>query len=120
MSKGEDALLQTVGRMAEDQAHRERSEVDGTVDGVIREEMGSPDNDWDAAKPDQDSPDALAEVFSEGEDEKPDWEPGSEDLEISEDPVRMYLREIGRTSLLSFKEERELARQLEGERQRHD
>jgi len=34
VSKGQDALLQTVGRMAESQARGERSEIDGTVDGA--------------------------------------------------------------------------------------
>ena len=32
------------------------------------------------------------------------------------DPVRMYLREIGRVGLLAAKDERELARKLEGEK----
>ena len=43
------------------------------------------------------------------EDEIEDEEPGlgSESLEMLEDPVRMYLHEIGRTRLLTFKEERE-------------
>ena len=50
------------------------------------------------------------------EDENEDGEPetGEEGLEVLDDPVRMYLREIGRTRLLTFIEERELARKLEG------
>ena len=34
-------------------------------------------------------------------------------VEMIDDPVRMYLREIGRVSLLKAKEERDLARELE-------
>ena len=50
------------------------------------------------------------------EDESEDEEPvsGAEGLEVLDDPVRMYLREIGRNRLLTFNEERELARKLEG------
>jgi RNA polymerase sigma factor RpoD-like protein len=40
--------------------------------------------------------------------------PRTEDLEVLDDPVRIYLREIGQTDLLTFKDERELARKLEG------
>lgn len=118
VSKGQDALLQTVGRMAESQARGERSEIDGTVDGAVREEIGSPENDWDDTVPDQNSPEALREVSSEAEveDKKPNREPGAEDLELPEDPVRMYLREIGRTDLLTFTQEPQLARKLEGEK----
>ncbi|MXZ03255.1 MAG: hypothetical protein F4Y88_06175 [Chloroflexi bacterium] len=35
------------------------------------------------------------------------------DTDLTDDPVRMYLREIGRVELLTAQEERELARNLE-------
>ena len=38
----------------------------------------------------------------------------AETLEVLDDPVRMYLREIGRVRLLTSADERKLARQLEG------
>ena len=41
------------------------------------------------------------------------WEQGLESSEIIDDPVRMYLREIGRVSLLKAAEERVLARSME-------
>lgn len=40
--------------------------------------------------------------------------PRTEDFEVLDDSVHMYLREVGRTALLTFKDERELARKLEG------
>ena len=39
----------------------------------------------------------------------------AESRQVLEDPLRLYLREIGRGALLTAGEERELARQLEGE-----
>ena len=49
------------------------------------------------------------------ESEEPDWEAEVESRQVLEDPLRMYLREIGRGALLTAREERELARQMEGE-----
>ena len=77
-----------------------------------REGIGSSEDAWDDSGADQTPPDASGAVS----DEKPDWEPGAEGLEMPDDPVRMYLGEIGRTPLLTFKDERELARKLVGEK----
>ena len=44
------------------------------------------------------------------------WQQGVESTEIIDDPVRMYLREIGRVSLLKAAEERVLARQMEAQK----
>ena len=41
------------------------------------------------------------------------WERGLETAEMIDDPVRMYLREIGRVSLLAAAQERVLARKME-------
>ncbi|MEK7757633.1 MAG: RNA polymerase sigma factor RpoD, partial [Planctomycetota bacterium] len=45
--------------------------------------------------------------------EEAEWETGAESLEVLDDPVRMYLREIGRVRLLTSNDERVLARKLE-------
>jgi len=55
-------------------------------------------------------PGATEEVTEE----EPDWEPDLEGAEVLDDPVRMYLREIGRVHLLTSKDERVLARKMEG------
>ncbi len=57
-----------------------------------------------------------ADAEIEEENEEPDWEAEADSLQVLDDPVRMYLREIGRVGLLSAKDERELARKLEGEK----
>ena len=48
--------------------------------------------------------------------EESDWEQEVEGTEVLDDPVRMYLREIGRVHLLTSKDERVLARKMEGGR----
>ncbi len=67
---------------------------------------------------DEKSSEALEEGPAEAdiESEELDWEPETESLEVLDDPVRMYLREIGRVRLLTSKDERVLARKLEGEK----
>ncbi len=60
--------------------------------------------------------DGPADSDIEEESEEPDWETEAESLQVLDDPVRMYLREIGRVSLLNADKERELARKLEGEK----
>jgi len=50
----------------------------------------------------------------ENAEEEPEWEPEMEGAEVLDDPVRMYLREIGRVNLLTSKDERVLARKMEG------
>ena len=48
--------------------------------------------------------------------EEVEWEQDVEGTEVLDDPVRMYLREIGRVHLLTSKDERVLARKMEGGR----
>jgi len=45
--------------------------------------------------------------------EENDWDKELDNVEIIDDPVRMYLREIGRVRLLKAVEERTLARKME-------
>lgn len=109
---------------------------DGEIQGIFQEVRGSQDADsltevdsWTSGTPDVaselvDQPWAeLALTIGSVEapektidDESEDEEPvtGAQGLEVLDDPVRMYLREIGRNRVLTFHEERELARKLEG------
>ncbi len=69
---------------------------------------------WDA--PEAEGASGAAEGAS-SEAEAGDAERGAEaaeTVEVLDDPVRMYLREIGRVRLLTSADERKLARQLEG------
>ena len=71
---------------------------------------------WDAtqqAEKDEDTPEANASD-TEADSDEPEWEPEAESMEVLDDPVRMYLREIGRVRLLTSADERSLARKIEG------
>ena len=54
----------------------------------------------------------LAEV----ENEETDWDAETENLEVLDDPVRMYLREIGRLGLLKAQDEIDLSGKIEGQK----
>ena len=73
-----------------------------------------PEEVWEEPKPAA-APEAEAGEQSK-ESEEPDWEQDMEGTEVLDDPVRMYLREIGRVHLLTSKDERVLARKMEGGR----
>jgi RNA polymerase primary sigma factor len=51
---------------------------------------------------------------TESETDETEWEAELESVELLDDPVRMYLREIGRVHLLTSKDEKVLARKLDG------
>ena len=121
--------------------HEEEELVEESADTVSRDEVRDliPAASFDtgdevspvAAQPDES---AIAQV--EAEEDEEEWSEGSgpasateerdlvakanlkkEELDASEmidDPVRMYLREIGRVTLLTAKDERRLARAMEG------
>ena len=72
------------------------------------------DEQWDEASAEEKSPDTKSDAPGEPESEEVDWEPEAESLEVLDDPVRMYLREIGRVRLLTSTDERVLARKIEG------
>ncbi len=82
-----------------------RPAVDVAVEEAAEEQ-------WDDASTEEKSPDQASETPGETEGEEVDWEP--ETVEVLDDPVRMYLREIGRVRLLTSSDERVLARKIEG------
>ena len=78
------------------------------------------DAQWDhgSANEKSDDPAVKAQAKADAEADDQDWEPDSEPepetVEVLDDPVRMYLREIGRVRLLTSNDERVLARKIEG------
>ena len=83
----------------------------------------SSESAWDSTTPIDKEGDAADTNTAEGtaspdasndDDEEPEWEPETESVEVLDDPVRMYLREIGRVRLLTSADERSLARKIEG------
>ncbi|MEC8855925.1 MAG: sigma-70 factor domain-containing protein, partial [Chloroflexota bacterium] len=106
-------------------AGRDEEGVDGDgMAGVrpatINENAG--DASWDDSQTAEKSADSTETTTAEGgaaadgtdDDEEPEWEPETESVEVLDDPVRMYLREIGRVRLLTSADERSLARKIEG------
>jgi RNA polymerase primary sigma factor len=63
---------------------------------------------------DEKSLDDPDEPTTDTESDEVQWDADTESTAEFEDPVRMYLREIGRVHLLTSKEERVLARKLDG------
>ncbi len=78
----------------------------------------TPEDQWDDASGDSEPEKASEEGPADAdiENEEAEWEAETETLEVLDDPVRMYLRDIGRVRLLTSKDERVLARKLEGEK----
>ncbi|MQG70683.1 MAG: hypothetical protein FI705_00085, partial [SAR202 cluster bacterium] len=84
----------------------------------------SSEAEWDSAQTAEKDGDATETTTTEGttsaadsttdDDDEPEWEPETETVEVLDDPVRMYLREIGRVRLLTSADERSLARKIEG------
>jgi len=75
---------------------------------------------WDEPSTDEKTTEAAdgtttnAQGDTDSDNEEADWEPETESMEVLDDPVRMYLREIGRVRLLTSADERSLARKIEG------
>lgn len=91
---------------------------DATLDPQLSiDETESTEVDWDLPEPSETPSNASRKLLPASSSEPGDQEaeqPGSESEDLLDDPVRMYLREIGKTPLLTFQEEQKLARQLEG------
>ena len=58
---------------------------------------------------DEPSTDQVNEI-----EEDPTWEASVNEADITDDPVRMYLREIGKVNLLNAQGEKDLAKQVRG------
>ena len=71
------------------------------------------DAQWDGPAATEKRQDPVDDA-NDPENEEPDWDTEADTVEVLDDPVRMYLREIGRVRLLTSKDERSLARKIEG------
>ena len=101
---------------------RQEDESVGESNGIAN--MPSPlatqiqEEQWDPSEPEEKTKDSTEEgstsASTDADGDDPDWEPEAETVEVLDDPVRMYLREIGRVRLLTSKDERSLARKIEG------
>ena len=72
------------------------------------------EDQWDDTTTEEKPTETPAGTTEDSDNDEPDWEPEAESMEVLDDPVRMYLREIGRVRLLTSIDERTLARKIEG------
>ena len=120
--EGSPNILGIVGQVQGDE-----EEEDGIAGGsniILVPPKGKKDSaeeQWDDANSEEDSSDETPAANKEEgpadsdiENDDADWEAETETMEVLDDPVRMYLREIGRVRLLTSNDERVLARKLEG------
>lgn len=88
--------------------------VKGSGKDVVLSDEATPPGRLDQAG--QTGSKIVSDKESPKEAEQPEWEPEIEAGEVLDDPVRMYLREIGRVHLLTSKDEKVLARKMEAGR----
>ena len=100
---GSDQIFPVDG--STDKRRLDSDEEDGVMNPAVasKEEEGEP-SDADVEAEQREEAEAEAQAA---------WQESIESSEMIDDPVRMYLREIGRVSLLKAADERHLARQME-------
>ena len=108
-----------LGILGQVSPHEEDDEVTEGVSIVVAPTgEDAAEEPWVDAVADDEGPEAPEEGPADAdiENEEVEWEAETESLEVLDDPVRMYLREIGRVRLLTSNDERVLARKLEGQK----
>ena len=116
---GEAVISAAIATSTDDDDDEVADDEDETAVTVPSDDQDSSDDEWQTRRaaavrivlPDLDGPSAR-----DIEREERDWAEvdTSDNSDGLDDPVRMYLREIGRVDLLTSADERRLARQLEG------
>ena len=104
------------GGSAEDIVGFGRAREDGVELTAEGEEVRPAGDESASESTEDDDRDRRKTVSGDGEVKRtpdPQWQEGLETAEMIDDPVRMYLREIGRVSLLKAADERVLARRME-------
>ena len=111
----EDGYRADEGETGDEVVEVEEDEEDEEDAGVVELGMSRPvgRDDEDELDDNDDSPPSLEEIKAKATRE---WEKEIGTPDVIDDPVRMYLREIGRVDLLKAPEERELARKFEAKR----
>jgi len=116
------------GSRSKEDGYRADEEEQEEQDDLTEEEDDDDDDDEDSTvlelgmdtrsvrrdvEEDDDAPPSLEDLKAKAARE---WEKEIGSTDIIDDPVRMYLREIGRVDLLKAPQERDLARKFEGKR----
>ena len=101
-------------RVVKESGEEEAGESNGLVRQPAELTLEQAEEQWEDSPQEAKTAESPGDGPAEAEPEDADWEPESEPMEVLDDPVRMYLREIGRVRLLTSIDERTLARKIEG------
>ena len=101
-------------RVVKESGEEDASESNGLARQTSELALEQSEEQWEDSPTEAKSAESPADGAGESGPEDSDWEPEPETVEVLDDPVRMYLREIGRVRLLTSIDERTLARKIEG------
>ena len=121
-SDGAAKLLGLINQIRKSSEDDDLSDGDVMVVAPSRQGNANSEDNWNGTSSSEEDGEEKSEDGSPTdtdieEEEEVEWEAETETLEVLDDPVRMYLREIGRVRLLTSADERSLARKLEGQKQ---
>ena len=121
-SDGAAKLLGLINQIRKSSEDDDLSDGDVMVAAPSRQGNANSEDTWNGTSGSEEDGEEKSEDGSPTEtdieeEEEVEWEAETETLEVLDDPVRMYLREIGRVRLLTSADERSLARKLEGQKQ---
>ena len=111
---GPDKLMEIIRGVNDTGDDDSLAESNGVTRQSTEARTEQADDQWDDTTAEEKSPEAATDTPEESDNDEPEWEPETESMEVLDDPVRMYLREIGRVRLLTSIDERTLARKIEG------
>jgi hypothetical protein len=88
------------------------------IDDALSDEHSPPqveasEEQWEDTISVKELSEELEDSWAEAEDDGTERDAETESIEASDDPVQMYLREIGQVRLLTFSQEQALARKLD-------
>ena len=113
-NEGPDKLMDIIRGVNDSGDDESLAESNGVTRPPTDARAEQADDQWDDSTAEEKPTDSATETADESDNDEPDWEPETESMEVLDDPVRMYLREIGRVRLLTSIDERTLARKIEG------
>lgn len=113
-NEGSEKLLEIIRGVNDSGDDDSLSESNGVARQSTDLRVEQADDQWDDNSAEEKAPGSATDAPEESDSDEPEWEPETESMEVLDDPVRMYLREIGRVRLLTSIDERTLARKIEG------
>jgi len=113
-NEGPDKLMEIIRGVNDGGDDESLAESNGVTRPSTDVTVEQAEDQWDDTTGEEKTTETPAGTTEDTDNDEPDWEPETESMEVLDDPVRMYLREIGRVRLLTSIDERTLARKIEG------